>query len=105
MSTGKSSSRSGAKRSDARAKALRFAGDRLVVLLADQREVSVPISWYPSLHRATDAERAQYKLLNGGKAFHWPNLDLDLSLAGVVAGLPEVIPAPPNLVRTTRRSA
>ena len=74
---------------------LRFEKGRLVVVLEDEREVSVPLSHYPTLQRARPAERSEWRSIGRGIGFHWPKLDLDLSVRGIVSGLPEVIPAPP----------
>ena len=89
-----------------RAVGLRFEKSRLIIELADEREISVPLRRYPSLHRAKPAARKQWRLIGGGAAFHWPALDLDLSTEGLVNGLPERIPAPPSLrdKRAVRRA-
>ena len=80
---------------EARATGLRFERGRLVVQLSDEREISVPLSHYPSLQKARPAQRNNWKKL--GQGFRWPSLDLDLSVRGLVSGLPEVIPAPPTM--------
>lgn len=73
-------------RVDARAKDVRVSGDELSVLLADGRRVSVPLTWFPRLLHATAAERANWRLLGDGEGVHWPDLDEDLSVAGLLAG-------------------
>lgn len=80
---------------------LRFDGDRLVVQLDDGREVSVPLARYPSLRDAAPAQRAAWELIGPGKGFHWEDLDLDLSVEGLLQGIPEGIPRPPVLARAT----
>jgi hypothetical protein len=74
---------------------LRFTKDRLVVELGDEREVSVPLSRYPTLQCARPAQRQDWEIIGPGKGFYWKSLDLDLSVAGLLRGLPEAIPAPP----------
>jgi Protein of unknown function (DUF2442) len=59
---------------------LRFAKGRLIVELDDEREVSVPLKRYPTLHKARPAQRANWKMIGPGKAFYWKSLDLDLSV-------------------------
>ena len=83
----------------ARATSLRFSRGRLIVVFNDDREVSVPLSKYPSLLRATPSQRNDYQLLGPGTAIYWPTLDLDLSVAGITSGLPEVLPKPPTARR------
>jgi hypothetical protein len=82
---------------------LRFERGRLVVELADGREVSVPLDRYPSLHESSADARSRWKLIGQGtnQGFHWPNLDLDLSVAGLTNGLAEAIPRPPKLIGAT----
>jgi len=86
-----------------RAKGLRFEGNRLIVLFRDGREMHVPLRLYPSLRRATASEREEWTMIGPGKGFHWAELDLDLSVDGLIQGLGEAIPAPPR--SRARRSA
>lgn len=57
------------------------------VSLTDGRVISVPILWFPTLHDATPQQRAQYEIGAGGRGLHWPDLDEDLSVAGLMAGV------------------
>jgi hypothetical protein len=88
----------------ARATAVKFAAGRVIVQLADGREVRVPLSLYPTLERARPTVRLQFELIGAGKGISWPALDLDLSTAGILAGLPERIPAPPHRASTRQRT-
>lgn len=58
----------------------------LVVDLADGRTLSVPLAWYPRLWHGTPAERANFRLIGRGDGIHWPDLDEDLSVDGLLAG-------------------
>jgi len=62
--------------------------DGLVVDLLDGRTVSVPLSWHPRLVHGTAAERANWRLIGRGEGIHWPDLDEDISVAGLLAGRP-----------------
>jgi hypothetical protein len=62
--------------------------DTLVVDLVDGRTVSVPLPWYPRLAHATPTERANWRLIGRGEGVHWPDLDEDISVAGLLAGRP-----------------
>ena len=73
--------------SDARAKEVVFTEDELAVLLADGRRVSVPLAWFPRLLRATTEQRLNYEMLGDGQGTHWPDLDEDLSVAGLLEGV------------------
>ncbi len=63
-----------------------FDGD-LMVALADGRRLSVPLSWFPRLLEATPGARANFELLGGGVGIHWPEIDEDLSVEGLLRGI------------------
>jgi len=56
--------------------------------LSDGRSVSAPLAWYPRLAHGTPAERAHWRLVGRGAGVHWPDLDEDISVEGVLAGRP-----------------
>lgn len=58
--------------------------DHLVVELADGRIISTPLDWYPLLEKASPQQRNNIELLETG--LHWPDLDEDLSIEGMLAG-------------------
>ena len=62
--------------------------DSLIVELRDGRTISVPVSWYPRLEQATDAERDSWELIGGGTGIHWEAVDEDISVEGLLAGKP-----------------
>lgn len=65
-----------------------FADDKLHVLLDDAREISVPLEFYPRLNLASAAQREKYEIIGEGTAIHWPEIDEDLSVEGIVLGIP-----------------
>ena len=62
------------------------SSETLTVDLSDGRRLSVPLSWYPRLMQGTDGERGDWKLRAHGSGIHWPQLDEDISVAGLIAG-------------------
>ena len=60
--------------------------DELTVSLADGRRISVPLVWFPRLLNATNDERAEFRLIGGGEGIHWPRVDEDISVAGLLRG-------------------
>ena len=62
--------------------------DTLTADLSDGRAVSVPLAWYPRLVHATQEERDNWELYAGGRHIHWPDLDEDISIEGLLAGRP-----------------
>ena len=62
--------------------------DTLTAELSDGRTISVPLAWYPRLVHATEEERGNWRLIGGGQGIHWPDLDEDVSVEGLLAGRP-----------------
>lgn len=71
-----------------RVKNVRFTKDTLRVDLIDGRTIIVPIAWYPRLLHATLQQRAVWRIAGGGFGIHWPEIDEDLSVEGLLRGLP-----------------
>ena len=69
------------------ATAVHFEVDRMLVALADGREISVPVDWYPRLAQATPTQRNNWQLIGDGEGIHWPDVDEDLPVAGILLGL------------------
>ena len=68
------------------AKSVNFDEDMMHVLLTDGRRLSVPIAWFPLLLKASPEQRMKIEIGGGGSSLHWPQLDEDLSVAGLMAG-------------------
>ena len=83
---------------NAKIKAVSTDDRQLTLWLDDGRVVSAPLSWYPSLVEASLAERKLWHLSGGGCGIHWPALDYDLSVEGLLEGRKEH----PNALRFTR---
>lgn len=60
--------------------------DELSVELADGRRVSVPLAWFPRLLHANADQRSNWQLLGDGQGIHWPDVDEDLSVEGLLRG-------------------
>ena len=72
----------------ATAKAVKVSNDALIVELRDGRSVSVPIKWYPRLAEGRPAERRNWQFVGPGIGIHWPDLDEDISIEGLLLGRP-----------------
>jgi hypothetical protein len=68
------------------AQSVRFTDSDLVVELVDGRTVSVPLVWFPRLSRATPEQLENFEILADGEGIHWPDIDEDLSVAGLLRG-------------------
>lgn len=71
---------------EARAQSVRVSDDALAVDLVDGRTIIVPLGWYPRLWNATQEERNHFEVFGDGTYIHWPDLDEDLTVAGLLAG-------------------
>jgi len=62
-----------------------FTDDALHVVLADGREVSAPLQWFPRLLHATIEQRAHWELIGDGIGIHWPQVDEDIEVESLLA--------------------
>ena len=62
--------------------------DSLIVDLDDGRTISVPLAWFPRLLHSTVEERNNWRLIGKGAGVHWPDLDEDISVKGILLGKP-----------------
>jgi hypothetical protein len=81
-------------------KAVSIDDQLLTVWLSDGRVMSAPLDWYPSLATATPEERGIWQPSGAGRGIHWPALDYDLSVEGIIAGRKEH----PSALRYTREA-
>lgn len=84
---GLSNTRRAYRPTTALAKSVAFADALMNVHLTDGRIISVPLIWFPSLQAATQDQRDRWEIGGGGVGLHWPDLDEDLSVAGLLAGV------------------
>lgn len=63
---------------------IHFDAERMHVELSDGREIVVPLEWFPTLRKATDKQRNNWRLIGKGVGIHWEELDEDLSVGGLL---------------------
>lgn len=73
-----------------RVKDVRVSEDTLGVELLDGRTITVPLAWFPRLLHASPQERANWKIAGAGFGIHWPEIDEDISVHGLLRGAPAV---------------
>ncbi len=81
-----------------RVKDVHVTDDTLSVDLVEGRTIIVPLVWYPRLVEATPDQRSNWQVSGAGYGIHWPDVDEDLSTAGLLRG----IPAPAETVQARR---
>jgi hypothetical protein len=67
--------------------------DALRVVLADGREISVPLAWFPRLQKATPEQREGWRLIGGGIGLHWEAVDEDISVESLLTTRPLLVSA------------
>jgi len=72
-------------RKEPKAVSVEVSRDFLRVALADGRVILVPLEWFPSLREATPKQRNHWRLIGGGIGIHWPDLDEDISIDGLLS--------------------
>ena len=71
----------------ARARRIWFDDDNLWVELMDSRQLGVPLAYFPRLLKASSEQRSRYEMSGGGTGLHWDDLDEDISVPGLLAGM------------------
>ena len=69
---------------DATAIDVAVTDERLIVTLADGRELSAPLAWFPRLSEATPEQRQKWRLIGRGHGIHWPEVDEDISMVSLL---------------------
>jgi len=69
---------------DATAVDVTVTDERLTVILADGRELSAPLAWFPRVLEATAAQRREWRFIGRGQGIHWPEIDEDVSIASLL---------------------
>ncbi len=62
-----------------------FGEDTFCVTLADGRQITVPLEWFPRLRDAAEEQRKQWRLIGGGVGIHWEAIDEDISVESILA--------------------
>lgn len=73
---------------EARIRNIKVASDTITAYLVDGRVVSVPLAWSWRLSEATPAQRANFEIIGDGQGVHWPDVDEDISVEGMLHGVP-----------------
>lgn len=73
---------------DPRITAVSVTDDVITAELADGRSISVPLVWSWRLSDATREQRSNWRLIGGGEGVHWPDVDEDISVRGMLDGIP-----------------
>ncbi len=67
---------------------VKVTSDAIIAYLVDGRVLSVPLVWSWRLSEATAKQRGRFELIGDGQGVHWPEIDEDISVEGMLHGLP-----------------
>lgn len=95
----KSSARGMSCSDEPRVTRVRSNSSTLIVDFEDGRSVHLPLVWYPRLFHAKQPQRDNWEFIGPGIGVHWPDVDEDLSAAGLSAGRPSI-----EFIKQQRRS-
>ena len=73
---------------DPRIQDVQVSSDEIIARLADGRVISVPLAWSWRLSEATPKQRANFRLIGSGQGVHWPDVDEDIRVEGMLHGVP-----------------
>jgi hypothetical protein len=68
--------------------AVEITEDEIIAHLVDGRTISVPLIWSWRLADANEAQRQRFEILGDGQGVHWPDIDEDISVEGMLYGNP-----------------
>ena len=72
--------------------AVEASDDAITATLTDGRTISVPLDWSWRLFDATPAQRGNFRIIGRGQGVHWPDIDEDISLHGMLHGIRAIRP-------------
>ena len=89
--------------SDPRIQEVRVTRDQITAHLVDGRVISVPLAWSWRLSESNPAQRANFRIIGTGQGIHWPDVDEDISVEGMLHGTPA--PRPKSRTQPVVRDA
>ena len=74
---------------------IEITDEEIIAQLVDGRSISVPLLWSWRLTEATPEQRQHFEILGDGQGVHWPDIDEDISVEGMLHGVPAYRPKQP----------
>ena len=69
-------------------KTMHVSDEEITAILTDSRTITVPLAWSWRLSEATAEQRLNFRLIGAGEGVHWPDVDEDISVWGMLYGMP-----------------
>jgi regulator of protease activity HflC (stomatin/prohibitin superfamily) len=73
---------------EARIQTVSVTEDTIAAQLVDGRTIRVPLVWSWRLSEATPGQRARFEIIGSGTGIRWPEIDEDISVEGMLHGVP-----------------
>ncbi len=73
---------------EARIQSVSVTDDAICAQLVDGRAISVPLAWSWRLSEASPEQRSRFEIIGSGSGIHWPDVDEDISVEGMLHGVP-----------------
>jgi hypothetical protein len=77
---------------ETRIQSVSVTDDAISAQLVDGRTISVPLAWSWRLSEATPEQRSRFEIIGNGSGIHWPEVDEDISVEGMLHGIPAKLP-------------
>lgn len=71
-----------------RVRKVEVTGERITAYLDDGRTIGVPLTWSWRLFDASPEQRNHWEIIADGTGIHWPDIDEDISVRGMLDGVP-----------------
>ena len=75
-----------------RIQTVKISDESITAHLTDGRIISVPLAWSWRLSEASKSQRNNFEIFGDGIGIHWPDVDEDISAAGMLHGVPASLP-------------
>jgi hypothetical protein len=73
---------------EARIQSVSVTSDTISAQLVDGRIISVPLAWSWRLSEASPEQRSRFDIKGSGSGIRWPEIDEDISVEGMLHGIP-----------------
>lgn len=61
-----------------------FEENKMIVFFEDERELAIPLEWFPRLREATASQLKKWRFIGNGEGIHWSELDEDILIENLL---------------------
>lgn len=63
-----------------------YENEMICILMSDNREIRFPVYLNEKFRNASEQQLSNIEVICGGTGIHWPDIDEDLSVTGIIEG-------------------